>query len=335
MKKLCLSFFVYFFLAAIAVSFLPCGNVVYAHHKKQVLGESTVASELTFPPVTSGPGFILPDSPLYFLDNFVQEVRLIAALTPESKARVRSQIAGERMAELRLMLSRDDKKGIDIALAGLKKENALASGHLREAAAQGKDVSLLARDLNDSMRTHRDVLRVLVDQSDGSLRLQLKAAQEEVKLAKVEVEDELPPELLEQEIEEGLEAEVSDEVEQAEQSTKDIEHDLIELEKQATSAAKKELTKREEAIQKAIEEKNEQLVKVKTGELTVVKKRQEKLTDIQKEKIEEARRAVQEARQAAKKFEEAKREEEAVRKSEETEVSSSGDSSSDVRATTN
>lgn len=297
-KLTCVVFIVLFFLW---VSQDPA----LAHHRKKVLGDSTTSSELVFPPVTSGPGFILPDSPLYFLDQVFQAAKLATAFDSQAKAKVRAQIAGERLAELRIMLSRNRPEGINTALDQLTKETGAASRNLSDAAASGQNVSTLARELNETIKVQRQLLGALENQTAGTLRLQFKTARRALKEAKVEVEDQLPEDELEKEIEEGLEDEVEEEVEEASRSARKIERDLEGLNREASEAAKKALKRREETLRKAIEDKNEEIKKSEERLFEEEKRKQGKVLEVRKEVAEQARKAIKEAQEAAKKFEKA------------------------------
>lgn len=282
--------------------FLVLASTVSAHHKEAVLGEATAPSELIFPPITSGTGFILPDSPLFFVDQIFQQVKLTLAFSPESRAKVRAAIAGERLAELRLMLARDNQGGINTALDQLTRESALAAEDLADASAQGKDVKLLAKEINDSIKLQRKLLNEVASQTRGTLKLQLKAARQALKEAKVEVEDELHEDELENEIDEDLEDELADEVEDALESAQDIRIDIVSLQKEASKSAAKALNRREEAVKKAIEERNEALRKSEQKLLEAEKKKQKALLEAQGEAAEEAQEALKKAQEATSKF---------------------------------
>lgn len=279
---------------------------VSAHHREQVLGEATPSSELVFPPVTSGPGFILPDSPLFFLDKTFQQVKLLLAFSAEAKARVRVQIAGERLAELRVMLVRESQVGINTAISELTRETDLAASSLTDAGAQGKDVKLLAKEINETIKFQRKVLNIVASQTRGVLKLQLKAARQALKEAKVEVEDELPEDELEKEIEENLADEIEDEVEEASESAERVQADLVKLEREVSRAAAKALNRREEAIKKAIEKRDENLRKAEEKLLSAEKTKQEGLLRAQKQAAEQAQEALKRAREASSKFKEAR-----------------------------
>lgn len=292
--------------ALFLVLFLVLPTSVSAHHSEAVLGEATASSELVFPPVTSGSGFILPDSPLFFLDQFSQTVKLLFAFSSEQRAKVRAQIAGERLAELRIMLERQNPEGINVALLQLTKEVGFAAKDLSDAAASGTDVKLLAKQINEDIKFQRKLLNLLADQASGSLKRQLKAARQVLKEAKVEVEDELPEDELENEIEDGLADEIENEIEDASESAGKVQADLVKLEREASKSAEKALNRRQQAIEKAIEERNDALIKAEEGFLKAEKTKQEELLKAQKRVSEQARESLKRAQEAASKFKEAR-----------------------------
>jgi DNA repair exonuclease SbcCD ATPase subunit len=278
---------------------------VLSHHKARVLGDSTASSQIVFPPVTSGAGFFLPDSPLFFLDKTFQQIRLFLAFTPERRAKVREQIAGERLAELRIMLSRNNPNGISIALSNLTDETNQMAANISDSAANGRDVKLLAKSLNETIKTHRKILGILADQTDGVLRLQIKAAREALKEAKIEVEDELDEDELENEIEEGLDDEIDELADEATGSARRLEHAVDVLERLASEAAQKQQARREEALRHAIEVKNEALRKQQEKFLEEEHRKHKSLLHAREKAIEEAREAIKKSHEAVHKLKEA------------------------------
>ena len=180
--------------------FFTVNSVSFAHHRERVLGASTSPSSLQMPPTVEGPGFILPDSPLFFMDQMKQNFRLFLAFTPEQKAKVRTNVAAERLAELRLMLAKNNERGIKIALDGVAENYKEASNNLNEAELSGKDISDLAKKINDDIKLKRQSLDLLEDQSTGELYARIKATQVSIDEAKVQIEDKLPEEELEKEV---------------------------------------------------------------------------------------------------------------------------------------
>lgn len=314
-------------VSLLVVIFLSFAISTYGHHQKQVLGDVTEASELLLPPVTSGAGFILPDSPLFFLDKTFQRIRLVLAFTPERRAKTHAQIAGERLAELRIMLARNDSDAISMTLSNLTQEVSQMSRSLSDAAAEGRDVSLLAKQFNETIKTQRKILGILKDQTEGVLKLQLKTARETLREAKVEIEDELPEDELENEIEEDLNEEIEDEVEEASKSSKRLDHAIDVLSKLASQAAEKRQARREEALRRAIEVKDDALRKQEEKFIEQDMKKHKKILEAQKKAHEKAREAMEKAHEATEEFKEAQNAVEELRNQPVSENSGSSSSS--------
>lgn len=184
-------------------------NSTSAYHQTEVLGASDTKN-LSFPPTAEGPGFVLPDSPLFFLDLLKQQTRLVLAFTPEQKAKVHASVAGERLAELQFMLAKDNAEGIRIALFGVSDNFKKSAENLTKAKLSGRNISLLAKSLNDSIREKREKLAVLEKKATGELKAQVQAAREALKVAKVNVEDSLPADLLVNEMIDDLSLEITE-----------------------------------------------------------------------------------------------------------------------------
>jgi hypothetical protein len=275
---------------------------VSAHHLKDVLGDATSTAQVQFPAIAAGPGMILPDSPLYFLDEITQDIKVAFAFSPEKKAKLRSQIAGERLAELRVMLERNNTQGIQTALTNLNKEATLASSDLSDAAAQGKDVKKLAKELNTTIKEQRKVLGDLSDQTDGTLRLQLKASREALKEAKLNVEDQLPENELENELKDTMNEDIEDEVKDASRSARGLEHSIDILEKLASEAAAKNQTQREAALRHAIEIHNENLQRQEKKRAEQELKKEQRKNKLRNDARKAAREAVRKSQEAAANF---------------------------------
>jgi hypothetical protein len=298
---------------------------IFSHHQARVLGDSTLSSQIVFPPVAAGAGFILPDSPLFFLDQVFQEVRLLLAFTPERRAKTRALIAGERLAELRIMFSRNNSDGVTIALSKLTEQIGQMSANLSDAASSGKDLSLLAKELNETIKTQRKVLGILENQTDGVLKLQLKTARKALKIAKVEIEDKLEEDELENEIEDDVDDEIDEAVSEASGSAKRLGHAIDVLTKLASEAAVKQQTRREEALRHAIEVKNEALRRQAEKLIEEDLKKQDKLLEARKKAHSKAHEAIEKAQKAAEEFGEAQEE---IEKLESQDNSGSGSGSS-------
>lgn len=230
-------------------------NPVLANHQEDVLGVAS-APVLSIPPTSEGPGLILPSSPLFFLDRLKQEFRLILAFTPEQKANVHNLIAGERLAELRLMLARNNVPGIRTALQGVSDNLKAASEDLANAKLTGRNINLLSKEINDSIKEKQKALSFLENEASGEIKAQAMAAKEALKIAKVRVEENLPADLLLNETIDNLNQEIGDNVNKAKASATGINRAIEVLTRLASEAAVKNQLVRQEALIQAIDVKN-------------------------------------------------------------------------------
>ncbi|OGH23168.1 MAG: hypothetical protein A3F31_04220 [Candidatus Levybacteria bacterium RIFCSPHIGHO2_12_FULL_38_12] len=297
-----------------------------ARHRSKVLGTSVGVPSL--PPTVEGPGFILPDSPLFFLDRLKQDVNLFLAITPEAKAKVRSKIAGERLAELRFMLAKQDPKGIDIALSGVSDNIKEAAAEIERAQLAGKNVTLVAKEINDSIKKKQEALDSLEEEAGGELKAKVAVVSQGVLESKVKIEDALPEDQLQEEIEDDLERNVHRGIKKTSDSARDVVEYLEELQEQEKEAARKSLKKREEAIKKAIEEKNEELRKDEERLLEYERKKNDELLKLEAKEALEVKETVQKAQEAALKLNSTRKEVNQVKTQPVTSTSGEGSSGS-------
>lgn len=279
------------------------------HHQilNEVLGVSTASALPQIDPTSEGPGLILPDSPFFFLDRFKQTVRIIFAFSPEEKARVHAQIAGERLAELRFMLAKNDVKAASVALQGVSDNLKGSADNVAKAEFEGKDVSKLATEINNNIKLKQQTLDNLEKDSTGTLKLVVERTQNDVFESKIKVDDSLPEDLLQNEVKSDLERRVRIKVNDASNSAKLLDRDLENLSKQAIEASQKSLTRRQEALKAAIGSKNEKLVEAQSKLLEAEKVRQQGLLTAQSKAAAQAKEALQKAQEAASKFQEAQK----------------------------
>lgn len=211
---------------------------VFANHQEDVLGVASAAT-LSIPPTTEGPGLVLPDSPLYFLDQIKQEFRLLLAFTPEQKATIHNAIAGERLAELQIMLVRSNVSGIRTALQGVSDNLKAASNDLADAKLTGRNIDLLAKEINDSIKEKQKILTVLEEQATGEIKVQVMAAKEALKIAKVKAEENLPADLMVNETIDDLNQQINDNINSANLSAAEVNRAIGVLTKLASTGAVK------------------------------------------------------------------------------------------------
>lgn len=296
-RVLSLSFVVLLFI-------LVSRNPILAHHQA-VLGVSTSSALPQLEPTAEGPGLILPDSPLFFLDRLKQNIRVVLAFTPEEKARIHAQIAGERLAELRFMLARNNKNAASTALLAVSENLRSSATNLSQAQFRGRDVKKLAREINQNIKAKQKVLDSFENSADGSLKILAEQVQEDIFQSKVEVEDSLPEEDLENEIKDDLARRIERKVAFASDSARLLRKDLDELTREASESATKSLKRREEMLRKAIEKADEKEKKAQEKLLEEEKRKQTGLLNAQKKAAEQAQEALIRAQKATTEFKKA------------------------------
>lgn len=234
----------------IALSFSPA----YAM-RQGVLGLTT--DHLSIPPTVEGPGFILPDSPLYFLDNLKQQVRLFFAFTPQMKAKVYADIAGERLAELRFELAKNNTQAAEIALTGVRENTKQAALSLDDARLMGNNVEQEAAVINLSIKEHLLSLDTLQVEATGEMKAAVAYTTQTMEDAKAVVEDGMRKDLIANEIQDDISREVARKLIDTTSSAEQLKADLDVLQQEATSDAQKALPNRKNALSQVIgEDKN-------------------------------------------------------------------------------
>lgn len=273
---------------------------VYANHREMVLGASTTTETPAIPPTVEGPGFLLPDSPLYFLDDLKQNVRLAFAFSPEAKAQVHAQIAGERLAELRFMLAKNNTKGIQTDLEGISENLMQAADQLAKAQLRGNNVTTVAKEINTTIKDKQQSLDLLQNQTSGEMQARVEVVSKALLESKIKVEDSLPQQDLAKEIENDLNRAIERGLEDASDSALRIETYLAELNRQASDSANQSLKNREELLKKAIASKNEELKKHQEKMLDNEQKKRDAIYKLHAEEAARMKEIVKKAQEAAK-----------------------------------
>ncbi|HEX7041757.1 MAG TPA: DUF5667 domain-containing protein [Patescibacteria group bacterium] len=219
--------------------FLLLTSTVYVHAaiRQGVLGLN--ANNLSLPPTSEGPGYIMPDSPLYFLDNLKQQIRLSFAFTPQAKAKVYASIAGERLAELRFELLKNNTNAAEVALNGVRENTKLAALSLDDARQTGVDVEGQAKDLNLQIKQHLISLDALALESTGEMRAAVSYTTQTMADAKALVESGMQKDLAVNEAKDDLSREIALNFVEASNSATQLRQDLDLLQKQASQDAQK------------------------------------------------------------------------------------------------
>jgi len=243
------------------------------------------------PPIAEGPGIILPDSSLFFLDKIKQEVRLFFAFTPQGKAKTYNAIAGERLAELRFMLLRNNKNGIETDLAGVKENLENAANSLAEAKFKGENIELLSENINNDIKRKQDSLDILLSQATGELKTMVLGVQTSIYQSKAKVVSGLPLQKLENETKEDLMKQIETKIKYSSDSSADILTKIEILRKQANESSAKAIMMRGDEVKAAAIFKNAALIKEKQARLELEKKRQEKILAAYQKLLDAAKKA--------------------------------------------
>jgi len=243
------------------------------------------------PPIAEGPGLILPDSPLFFLDKIKQEVRLFFAFSLQNKAKTYSAIAGERLAELRFMLARNNKNGIEVDLKGISENLENAANSLTEAQFRGENVELLSENINNDIKRRQDSLDILLSQSTGELKAMVLGVQTSIYQSKTKIESGLPVQKMENEVRDDLIRQITSKIGYASDSSREILLKLGMLKNLESESSAKSIKIREEELRKATSLKNTAQIKEKQSLLDFEKKNQEKIFAAYQRLTEAAKKA--------------------------------------------
>ena len=112
------------------------------------------------------------ESSFYFLDRFSETLRQFFTFNPEAKARLQIEFAGERIAEIKLMVEEKgpETKGIAIAQSLLLANVAQAAQIVQEEKAAGKDVTELANNLDDEFDAQEKLLEQIFKEAKQKLQ---------------------------------------------------------------------------------------------------------------------------------------------------------------------
>lgn len=249
MKKVLIVFSFFFF------GFL-CTHAVFA--EKAVLGLAT--QTISMQPTYEGPGLLLPDNPLYFLDYFKQDIRLFFAFTPLQKAQIYSDVAGERLAELRFMILRKNDTGALIAMNGIVANTKNEAEEL-SLAGESVDTVSVAQVLSLRLSERLALLDSVYLESHGMLQQEIGKVTIEMTRAKEVVENYLPEDVATQAVMDDVDRQIRLES-PSKNSSQLIEEAVMLLQQQANDSATKNLSLRNMAVQEDLQ--NEKLTYTKS-----------------------------------------------------------------------
>lgn len=203
---------------------------------------------------------LTPESPFYFLDRLGETIRSIFAFSPEAKARVQIKFAAERIAEINIILENKgvEAKGLDVAQARLASHIANASNILTSEKNKGKEVSALAKEINDDFKSSKSTLigkfkeeKRKLEAREEELENELKAA---VQTGDVALQEQIAAELGrvkgQLELIEARKDALEEELEKDEEKIEEA----LEAEEKARKAIREAEEEKEEVLEEAAEE---------------------------------------------------------------------------------
>ena len=185
---------------------------------------------------------------------------MLLAFTPEQRAKIHNAVAGERMAELRFMLAKNNSAGIRVALLGISDNLKAASEDVADAKLTGRNIDVLAEEINNSIKEKQKILSGLGGQATGELQAQVAAVREALKTAKTKVEEDLPVGLLTGETIDDLNQQIGDNINSASLSAQEINRSINVLNKLSTRSAQKQASSQSSQIKSLITEFQKALV---------------------------------------------------------------------------
>ena len=129
---------------------------------------------------------ITPESRFFFLDKLGETIREFLAFSPESKARLNISFAGERIAEIKIILETKgvDAKGLGVAQERLQINVAKAANIVESEKAKGKDVSALAKSIEDELEAKAEALERVFEEKEEALEAQEEDIEKQIKAAR-------------------------------------------------------------------------------------------------------------------------------------------------------
>ncbi|OHB04144.1 MAG: hypothetical protein A2920_01800 [Candidatus Zambryskibacteria bacterium RIFCSPLOWO2_01_FULL_43_17] len=214
---------------------------------------------------------LTPESNFYFLDKFGEALREFFTFNPEGKAHLQITFASERIAEIKVILETKgvEAKGLEVAQSRLQANLANAATIVVDQKAKGKDVSQLAKELDDEFDAPKTALEEAFEAEERALEAQEKELKGKIlearrvgdtaqaeslmqQLGQIKAQKELL-ELKEEEAEDALEQEeerLEEEMEAKEEAEKAIREAEKEKQEILDEAAEEDVTVPAEAFGK-------------------------------------------------------------------------------------
>jgi len=121
-----------------------------------------------------------PDELLYPLKTSIEQVQVVAARTPDTKAAVRAQIAAERLSEIERALASDKPAVADTAANAYATTMDQAQKDLESARSSGRPVDAAQRSLDANLTRQQDVLTQASEKGATGAEIAIREVQSRV-----------------------------------------------------------------------------------------------------------------------------------------------------------
>ena len=210
---------------------------------------------------------LTPESPFYFLDKFGETLREFFTFNPEGKARLQIVFAAERVAEVKVILETKgvETKGLAVAQSRLQANLARAATIVADEKSKGKDVSALAKELDDDFDGPKSALKETFKAEKRALEAKEKELKTKIREAR-QAGDPAQVEALIQELGEAkAQKELLELKEEEQEEALEAEEEKLEEEMEAKEEAEKAIQEAEEEKQEVLDEAAEEEVVVPAG----------------------------------------------------------------------
>ena len=129
---------------------------------------------------------LTPESTFYFLDTFGESLRDFFTFSPEGKAHLQITFAAERIAEIKVVLETKgvDAKGLKVAQAKLQANLERVNSILADQKADGQDVAVLAKELDDDFDGPKSALKEAFKAEKRALEVKEKELKAKIREAR-------------------------------------------------------------------------------------------------------------------------------------------------------
>ncbi len=144
-----------------------------------------IAPVLAFAQADASSAGLRPDSPFYFFDRIGEAIQRVLTFNPEAKAKLEISFAGERIAEIKIVLESKgvDAKGLKVAESRLADNLSRAAAIVEKEKNRGRDVSALAKELTDDFDAHKSILEDAFESEKESLESKIEELKDKIKEA--------------------------------------------------------------------------------------------------------------------------------------------------------